>query len=111
MATLRTNHKRRKRNLLIDLQPCAHITLEDYADGSFCQRCRSWFESVFWKRKYEAIERDDWDDGESDGECFYCGGEGWIDGYEDDPLWYAPGEMDRCSSCGGSGAAKDMTIW
>ena len=52
----------------------------------------------------------DYDDG-SDSECFHCGGEGWIDGYDDDPLWFSPGEMERCASCGGSGQAKDMTIW
>ena len=46
-----------------------------------------------------------------DSDCHWCGGDGWIDGYEDDPLWYAPGELERCSSCGGTGRAKDMTIW
>jgi hypothetical protein len=44
-------------------------------------------------------------------DCWHCGGDGFIDGYEDDPLWYAPGELERCASCNGSGLAKDMTIW
>ena len=51
---------------------------------------------------------DNYDD---DGDCAFCGGDGWIDGYEDDPLWYEPGEMARCASCNGSGRAKDQTIW
>lgn len=46
-------------------------------------------------------------------DCFHCGGDGWREC--DDPIqctyehnkW---GEC-RCPSCGGSGAAKDMTIW
>lgn len=55
---------------------------------------------------------DDYSDDEGcDGSCWHCGGDGFVDGYEDDPLWFAPGEMERCSSCGGSGRAKDMTIW
>ena len=53
----------------------------------------------------------DFDDEPSDGDCFHCGGEGWIDGYDEDPLWFNPGELERCASCGGSGRAKDMTIW
>jgi len=62
------------------------------------------------------------DDGEDEFECFHCGGEGWDEC--DDPLEctkahhiiknpdgsYA-GQLCRCSSCGGSGLAKDMTIW
>lgn len=53
----------------------------------------------------------DFDDGGTERECWHCGGEGYIDGYEDDPLWFSPGEIERCASCGGSGLAKDMTIW
>lgn len=59
-------------------------------------------------------EEDDWRDDDNfddDGDCGFCGGDGWIDGYDDDPLWFAPGEMARCASCNGSGRAKDMTIW
>lgn len=29
--------------------------------------------------------------------------DGYFDGYEDDPLWYQPGEMVRCHECGGEG--------
>lgn len=36
-------------------------------------------------------------------ECSMCDGSGQIDGYEDDPNWYAPGEMKTCPQCGGSG--------
>jgi hypothetical protein len=50
-------------------------------------------------------------DEDYDGDCGFCGGDGWVDGYEEDPLWFAPGELERCASCGGSGLAKDMTIW
>lgn len=50
-------------------------------------------------------------DDDYEGDCFHCGGDGYIDGYEDDPLWFEPGEMERCASCGGTGRSKDMTIW
>lgn len=52
---------------------------------------------------------------ESDGErdCFLCGGEGYDDC--DDPIeCTSPQTRDGlcpCKSCGGSGLAKDMTIW
>jgi len=36
-------------------------------------------------------------------DCSACGGEGFFDGYEEDPNWYAPGEDVPCSQCGGSG--------
>ena len=87
--------------------------------------------SVLNRRRKRALQRQQraaavststppWDEGDwfdyddkfdGDGDCAFCGGDGWIDGYEDDPLWYLPGEMERCASCGGSGSAKDMTIW
>ena len=35
-------------------------------------------------------------------ECGVCD-EGYYDGYDEDPLWYDPGELVRCSQCGGSG--------
>lgn len=35
--------------------------------------------------------------------CSYCGGDGFFDGYEEDPNWYAPGEDVPCSQCGGNG--------
>lgn len=48
------------------------------------------------------IEPDD------DTECLVCGGEGFID--NPDPLWYGfDVKTIRCTSCNGSGLAKDMT--
>ena len=54
------------------------------------------------------------DYGEDDsGDCPWCSGEGWDEC--DDPLQctnaHSPGGLCRCKSCGGSGLAKDMTIW
>lgn len=113
MSTLRTMHKRRKRKLMIAAQPCAHTTVEEYADGAYCPRCGAWFESRFWEREYDEYDCDRYendDDGES-GECYWCAGEGFVDGHEEDAIFYTPGEMIRCSSCNGTGLAKDMTIW
>lgn len=62
-------------------------------------------------QRYDDSDDYEYDDDGHGGDCYWCGGEGWVDGYEDDPLWFEPGEMERCSSCGGSGRAKDMTIW
>lgn len=64
-----------------------------------------------YQRYYDDYPEHDFDDEESDGDCFHCGGDGWVDGYEDDPLFYVPDELIRCCSCNGSGRAKDMTIW
>lgn len=55
---------------------------------------------------------EEWDD-DSERDCFHCGGEGWKDC--PDPLectrpHNSLGECP-CGSCGGSGLAKDMTIW
>lgn len=36
-------------------------------------------------------------------ECSSCGGDGYYDGYEDDPLWYEPGEIEMCEQCDGRG--------
>ncbi len=37
-------------------------------------------------------------------ECWDCGGEGWIDEYEDDAINYSEGEeYRRCSNCSGEG--------
>jgi hypothetical protein len=35
--------------------------------------------------------------------CWACGGEGEFDAYEEDPLWYEPGETKVCSTCLGRG--------
>lgn len=37
-------------------------------------------------------------------ECSACGGDGYFDCYEDDPINYSPGEEDEpCSECNGHG--------
>jgi hypothetical protein len=36
-------------------------------------------------------------------ECSACGGEGWIEVYDLDPLWYAPDDVERCEQCNGVG--------
>jgi hypothetical protein len=35
--------------------------------------------------------------------CWSCGGEGGHDGYEEDPLWYDPGDIIPCDACRGEG--------
>lgn len=35
-------------------------------------------------------------------DCWQCGGEGWEDRYEQDPLWYGH-ELYRCDNCHGKG--------
>lgn len=82
--------------------------------------------SVLHRRRKRAAQRppqqywrncgdwvDDYDDDYDfdDDDCAFCGGDGWVDGYESDPLWFEPGELELCSSCGGSGRAKNQTIW
>ena len=39
----------------------------------------------------------DWTD------CDACGGEGAYDVYEEDPLWYQPGDTEPCHQCDGAG--------
>lgn len=36
-------------------------------------------------------------------DCGHCNGDGELDGYEEDPINYSPGEGVRCHMCGGSG--------
>jgi hypothetical protein len=36
-------------------------------------------------------------------DCDHCCGDGYLDGYEDDPINYAPGEDVPCHMCGGNG--------
>lgn len=48
------------------------------------------------------IEADFYDD---DYECWKCGGEGWEDRYDEDPLWYGH-ELYRCSECQGRGTFR-----
>ena len=35
-------------------------------------------------------------------ECGACD-DGYYDGYDDDPLWYNPGELVKCTQCDGVG--------
>jgi DnaJ-class molecular chaperone len=35
--------------------------------------------------------------------CGMCNGYGFIDGYDEEPTWYKPGEMICCPECGGTG--------
>jgi len=35
--------------------------------------------------------------------CWIGCEEGYYDGYDDDPLWYEPGDMIPCSACNGKG--------
>jgi hypothetical protein len=36
-------------------------------------------------------------------ECLLCGGDGYLDKYDDDPLVYEPGELIECPDCYGGG--------
>lgn len=57
-------------------------------------------------------EDDDPFDDDIERDCHWCGGEGLVSGDElDDPLWYDEDEFYTCESCGGTGNAKDMTVW
>lgn len=49
----------------------------------YCPRCGT---ALYWQECTE-INCDD----------------GWIDAYEDDPLWYEPGELEMCQECEGRG--------
>jgi hypothetical protein len=35
--------------------------------------------------------------------CWNCGGEGYFDAYEQDALWYEPGNLIACNECDGRG--------
>ena len=36
-------------------------------------------------------------------ECNQCAGDGGFDGYDEDPLWYHPGEIAPCPACNSRG--------
>ncbi len=55
---------------------------EIYGDGEPCPICGSDQE---WER------------------CAVCGGDGEIDVYESDPLWYDEGDTEPCDQCDGQG--------
>jgi hypothetical protein len=95
----------------------AELTQNLYLRARYCDH--QWAEEYYGTRwdyyddhGYSSTDYyDDDGDYECDGDCWHCGGDGYIDGYEDDPIFYAPNEMIRCGSCNGSGQARDMTIW
>jgi len=39
--------------------------------------------------------------------CGDCGGEGEVDRYEEDPLWYDEGDMYPCHMCEGRGWMRE----
>lgn len=52
--------------------------------------------------------------GGCDGEwvdCWRCGGAAEFDGYEEDPLWYEPGETYPCDECKGAGGWLVCWAW
>lgn len=54
-----------------------------YSDDDFCETCGS---DTHWE------------------DCYDCGGEGFHDDlYEEDPLWYNPGDTEDCRTCKGHG--------
>lgn len=36
-------------------------------------------------------------------DCNECGGAGELEVYDDDPMWYEPGDTEPCYQCGGDG--------
>lgn len=36
-------------------------------------------------------------------DCDTCGGDGFVDAYEDDPINNSPGDDETCRECGGNG--------
>ena len=55
---------------------------DQYEGGPYCEHCEQELEWV---------------------ECDPCGGEGEYDAYEEDPLWFDPGDTEPCHQCGGAG--------
>jgi DnaJ-class molecular chaperone len=55
---------------------------DQYEGGPYCKHCE---------------QELDWED------CDACGGEGEYDAYEEDPLWFDPGDTEPCQQCGGAG--------
>lgn len=53
------------------------------------------------------------DDEGFEGDCTHCCGEGLVECYDPLQCTSAPAGHDLCpcSACGGSGLAKDQTIW
>ncbi len=87
---------------------------------SKCWRCgKPEDEHVAIGHDFEAEpDRDDdemWDEDPDapSGKCHWCGGEGWEECHDPIQCTSPHNEYGECpcSSCGGSGLAKDMTIW
>ena len=51
------------------------------------------------------------DDGDQDESCFACGGDGFVDAHDEDPINESPGTIVICHNCGGSGLASDQVVW
>jgi hypothetical protein len=63
--------------------------------------------------EYDLDDPDSSDPDDDDRDCYWCGGDGYVEC--DDPIQCTRlhdkfGDHE-CSSCGGSGLRKDMTIW
>ena len=43
-------------------------------------------------------------------ECWQCLGDGGFDLYEEDPIFYAPGDRESCDECGGQGGWLGCTM-
>lgn len=56
--------------------------MEQWDEPAICEHCEQELE---------------WED------CDQCGGEGTYDAYEDDPLWFDPGDTEPCAQCSGAG--------
>lgn len=67
-----------------------------------------------WRGTAEGVSKvdDEYDEDYGDGwnpeidswpPCGMCGGDGELDAYELDPLYYAPGDTTVCPQCGGHG--------
>jgi hypothetical protein len=120
MATRwRVLNRRRRRKAQRRVSCLYHVWEEGYY-GYQCQRCELFY--VYgcapWDAPgdhepgdYDDDPYDDYEFEDHEGDCGFCGGDGWVDGYEDDPIFYDPDELIRCASCNGSGLRKDMTIW
>lgn len=60
--------------------------LTTYLDEDDCEpSCTKCGSSVLWE------------------DCWNCGGDGELDVYETDPLWYDPGDTEKCDVCSGKG--------
>jgi len=61
----------------------AEVAGEDLDRMQICKRCGCC--SLYWEG------------------CYNCGGEGFRELYEDDPLWYDEDDLETCDVCNGKG--------